>query len=434
MSDRTCFVIMGFSEKTAHYKAGEARVLDMDATYEAIIKPAVVDAGLECIRADEVLHSGVIDDPMYRMLLRSDLVVADISTANVNAVYELGVRHALRPARTIMMIEDRADFSFDLNHTATFTYEHLGKDIGAREAASKKAALQALIEEVMAKNDTDSPVYTYLVGLEPPSLRGTEKRETDGVEAGVEETPASLIAKGNGAKKLENFPETIIRFSKAKALIEKNADESGRGLGAGSGTGSGELDYVVQQLALATYKQKSESETQKLLQLEEALEIISGLNPARSQDTETLGIAGAIRKRLWDMGHARPHLELAVEHYGRGWELTKDHYNGENYATCLMMRSQVQEDEGEALFNRMTAKKVRQEIVKNLGEQIASDAFSDLKKDEQMWRHATMANCLFALGRGDDAEASEAKFKALSTADWQVETYEKGKATVLAEG
>ena len=40
----------------------------------------------------------MIDTRMYEMLLRADLVIADISTGNVNAVYELGVRHALKPS------------------------------------------------------------------------------------------------------------------------------------------------------------------------------------------------------------------------------------------------------------------------------------------------------------------------------------------------
>jgi hypothetical protein len=90
----TCFVVMGFGKKT-DFETG--RVLDLDASYQALIKPAVEAAGLKCIRADEIKHSGLIDDPMYEQLLTADVVVADLSTSNRNAIYELGVRHALRP-------------------------------------------------------------------------------------------------------------------------------------------------------------------------------------------------------------------------------------------------------------------------------------------------------------------------------------------------
>ena len=89
----TCFVVQGFGKKTDYT---DGRILDLDASY-AVIKEAVEAAGLECIRADEIIHSGAIDLPMYEQLLRADLVIADLSTYNVNAIFELGVRYGLRP-------------------------------------------------------------------------------------------------------------------------------------------------------------------------------------------------------------------------------------------------------------------------------------------------------------------------------------------------
>lgn len=122
-SRKVCFVVMGFGKKT-DYESG--RTLDLDATYETIIHPAAADLDLRCIRADEIMHSGVIDTEMYEMLLRADLVVADISTGNVNAMYELGVRHALRPFSTVIMKEIDGKLHFDLDHVNTFHYKHLG--------------------------------------------------------------------------------------------------------------------------------------------------------------------------------------------------------------------------------------------------------------------------------------------------------------------
>ena len=87
-SDETrgvCFVVMGFGKKT-DFESG--RTLDLDKTYRNIIEPAVKDAHLKCIRADDIVHSGVIDVWMYEQLLEADVVVADLSTANNNAFYE----------------------------------------------------------------------------------------------------------------------------------------------------------------------------------------------------------------------------------------------------------------------------------------------------------------------------------------------------------
>ena len=87
---KQCFVLMGFGEKV-DYKTN--RTLDLDKTYR-LIREAIEQAGLECIRADAIVHAGVIDKPMYENLFSADIAIADLSTSNENAIYELGVRHA----------------------------------------------------------------------------------------------------------------------------------------------------------------------------------------------------------------------------------------------------------------------------------------------------------------------------------------------------
>ena len=84
---KTCFVVMGFGKKTDFQ---QQKTYDLDKSYRVIIQKAVEEAGLECIRADDVVHAGIIDKPMYELLLGADVVVADLSTANANAIYELG--------------------------------------------------------------------------------------------------------------------------------------------------------------------------------------------------------------------------------------------------------------------------------------------------------------------------------------------------------
>src|ERR1044072_557828 len=115
----TCFVVLGFGKKT-DFETG--RTLDLDKTYRNIIKPAVKAAGLKCIRADEIVHSGMIDVPMYEQLLNATVVVADLSTSNKNAFYELGVRHALRPHTTVVISDDGSKIPFDVNHILVRQY------------------------------------------------------------------------------------------------------------------------------------------------------------------------------------------------------------------------------------------------------------------------------------------------------------------------
>ncbi|CAN5604435.1 hypothetical protein BH24GEM3_BH24GEM3_05600 [soil metagenome] len=145
----TCFVVMGFGKKT-DFETG--RVLDLDASYQNLIKPAVEAAGLKCVRADEIVHSGLIDVPMYEQLLNADVVVADLSTSNKNAFYELGIRHALRPYTTVIIAEDGIKtFPFDVNHIVVRQYRHMGEDIGVSEARRFTKLLTDAIVKIPGK-------------------------------------------------------------------------------------------------------------------------------------------------------------------------------------------------------------------------------------------------------------------------------------------
>ncbi len=157
---------MGFGKKT-DFETG--RTLDLDKSYRNIIKPAAEAAGLKCVRADEIVHSGPIDVPMYEQLLNADVVVADLSTSNKNAFYELGVRHALRAYTTVVIAEDAIKtFPFDTNQVAVRQYHHLGEDIGYDESMRFRDLLTKAIQLALDSPKVDSPVYGLLPEVVPP--------------------------------------------------------------------------------------------------------------------------------------------------------------------------------------------------------------------------------------------------------------------------
>lgn len=412
---------MGFRVKPALDREKKVRMLDLDKSYESLIKPAIEGAGLRCVRADEVQHSGLIDRPMYEMLLSADLVVADISSGNVNAVYELGVRHALRPYRTILLLEDQAEFSFDLSHLSTFTYRHLGEDLPATEARIKQVQLTELIQTVMSRDHVDSPVYEHLDSLEPKLIDSADRDRMLKILETEGDRLARLISEGRAKVRSDSFIEAIDALNSAKTMIESLPDDK-------RDQNKANHDFILQQLALATYKSKQPS---KVAALENGLTIIARLDPDQSNDTETVGIAGAIRKRLWDENKQLPHLEKAVEYYGRGFSLKHDYYNGENYATCLILRAAQQQDEEERTYDLLTAKKTRKSVVAVLTNDL--DTNGEFSGNDAKWRYATLANCLFGLLRDDEALVYEEKFMNLVTSDWQRQTYADGKSRVLAE-
>jgi hypothetical protein len=119
MTQKLCFTIMGFGKKT-DFSTG--RNYDLDKTYINIIKPAVESSGYTSIRADEILDAGLIDKSMYALLVKADLVIADITTLNPNALYELGIRHASRPNSTIILKDKDGKIPFDLDHNRFLIY------------------------------------------------------------------------------------------------------------------------------------------------------------------------------------------------------------------------------------------------------------------------------------------------------------------------
>src|SRR5215813_10610956 len=78
MQKPLCFVLMPFGKKPG---AGAA-VIDFDAVYGELIKPAVEAAGLVPLRADEEQAGGIIYKPMFERLILCEYAVADLTTAN----------------------------------------------------------------------------------------------------------------------------------------------------------------------------------------------------------------------------------------------------------------------------------------------------------------------------------------------------------------
>ncbi len=86
---------------------------------------------------------------MYQELLTADIVIADLSTANANTVYELGLRNALRPRAIIVISEQQLSYPFDLSHIFISKYNTLGDSIDYFEVLRFQKILGDLIDSVL---------------------------------------------------------------------------------------------------------------------------------------------------------------------------------------------------------------------------------------------------------------------------------------------
>lgn len=394
MSKKICFVVMGFGKKMDYRNSKE---VDLDIIYKKVIKDLFNSlTEYELIRADEISSSEIIDVSMYSLLLKADLVIADITTMNENAIYELGIRHALKPFSTIIMMQESEKIPFDLNHCRILTYKDFGEVLDDEEAKKIKTNLHSFIR-VSEEQNVDSPLYTYLPNIIPPNISDSEFDELLDTAKTKEETISNLLSKAEALKNESKFKESILEWKKLQEILPNN-------------------DYVVQQLALVQYKSKYPNET---IALGDALNTIQSLNPKKSLDLETIGITGAIYKNLFYLNNNYDYLDEAMKYYKKGFIIKNDYYNGENYSTCLLLKTQktdLKVDEIEYL--KFESKKVCREIISLLEENIRYNEIN-------YWMYATLATCYLRLNDEKNYKKYEAVFFANTAIPWQIETYRK---------
>lgn len=440
---KVCFVVMGFGKKT-DFESG--RTFDLDKTYRNIIKPAVEDAGLKCIRADEIVHSGIIDFPMYEQLLTADLVIADLSTSNKNALYELGVRHALRPYTTLVIAEDSIQvFPFDLSHVIVRKYHHLGEDIGYDEVMRFREVITTAIKTILATQtpQDDSPVYAFLKGLKPPAREMAEsaskgKGDTKGGaddkskeeifpppsgsalvnEIQVPPTPSEPETYSSFMQKVEEA-EANGQFKTAKTLLAKV-----RAMLKAAAPDRPEDPTLIQRYARATYKSKDPDPITACL---EAMEILKDLKPETSNDTETLGLWGAIHKYAWNETLKKEYLDQAIRAYSRGFYIRNDYYNGINYAFLLNVRAGHFKDKAEAIADFVEARRVREEVLTICEPLLKKD---DLSRADKYWVRATMAEAYVGLGEKQKANDMLKEADTFEPLPWMKESTQKQLAAL----
>lgn len=86
----------------------------------SLIEPALEGLGLRLVRADKISTPGVITAQVIDHIVRSPLVVADLSFGNPNVYYELALRHACRkPAVQVIRSSDHLPFDVGQFRTVT---------------------------------------------------------------------------------------------------------------------------------------------------------------------------------------------------------------------------------------------------------------------------------------------------------------------------
>ena len=403
-----CFVLMPFGRKA---EAGGG-VLDFDAVYQTLIKPAIVEAGLQPLRADEEQTGGIIHKPMFERLILCEYAVADLTTANANVYYELGVRHAVRPRTTVLVFAQATRLPFDLGPMRGMPYE-LDASGSPANCAQTRAQLTTLLREARQPS-TDSPIFQLVEGMQPPDI---SRLKTDVFRSRVLYSTRlkDELARGRreGVEAIRAVKQQLGPIRDVEAGVVIDLFLSFRSVKAW-----GEMIAMVDEMAEPVARTVMVREQLGLAlnragQGERAELVLLQLLKERGPSSETFGILGRVYKDRWEGAQqagqaalAAGLLDKAIDAYVKGFQTDwRDAYPGVNAVTLMEVRESPDERRHELIA--VVTYSVRRRVASG---------------EPDYWDHATLLE-LAVLGR-NEPEARSALGHALAALreGWEAET------------
>jgi tetratricopeptide (TPR) repeat protein len=342
-----CFVVMPFGKKP-----DVAGVVDFDAVYRDVIAPAIEAAGLTPLRADHESSGGIIHKAMFERLILCRFTVADLTGANANVFYELGVRHAVRPRTTVLMFaQGRGQLPFDVNllRAIPYTLDKAGvpENPGEAQASLTKALLAAKEAARKEERGGDSPIRHLLDDYPFPQVDHLKTDLFQQYVAHADDRHRELAAaKESGVAAVRAFEQSLADLDQEDVGILLDLFLTYRGVKAWDAM----IDLarrmpaplaasvmVQEQLALALNRAGRGNEAEQIL-----LALIANRGPS----SETYGILGRVYKDRWDEASkkgetflARGLLDKAIDAYRKGFEADwRDAFPGINTVTLMELK------------------------------------------------------------------------------------------------
>jgi uncharacterized protein DUF4071 len=414
-----CFVLMPFGKKMD----AAGRVTNFDSVYTKIIAPAVERSGLEPIRADEEKIGGTIHKPMFERLMLCHYAVADITGANPNVFYELGIRHAMRPRSTVIVFGEGTVLPFDIALVRGIAY----KTDGAGEPVDVETTLAQIAGQLQAARGNpldDSPIFQLVEGVPRWEVDHSKtdifrkavdysKRYKDRLRAAVREG-ADSVKKVADEPALSNLLEVesgvvvdlflslrdVKAYSAMIALYERMPLPLQR------------AKMMREQFGFALNREGRFAEAEKVLS-----EVIAEFGAS----SETNGLLGRMYKDRWDLAkkeglpEARALLKSAIDTYLAGFEADwRDAYPGINAVTLMEMMPKADPRQAEIL-----------PVVRYAASRKATKA-------PDYWDHATLLELAVLARDADDANDKLGEALAVGRASWELETTARNLGLIRA--
>jgi len=404
-----CFVLMPFGRKMD----AAGRVTNFDSVYEKIIAPAVAKAGLEPIRADEEKIGGTIHKPMFERLMLCQYAVADITGANPNVFYELGIRHAMRPRSTVIVFAEGTVLPFDIALVRGISY----KTGGAGEPVGVDTTLAAIADQLKAARGNpydDSPIFQLVEGVPRWDIDHSKtdifrksvdysKKYKDRLRAAVREGTDAVqkVAAEPGLANLLEVESGVV-VDLFLSLRDVKAHRAMIELYHRMPLPLQRAKMMREQLGFALNRDGRFADAEKVLS-----EVIGEFGPS----SETNGLLGRMYKDRWDLAkkeglpEARALLKSAIDTYLAGFEADwRDAYPGINAVTLMEMMPKPDPRQAEIL-----------PVVRYAASRKAA-------KNADYWDYATLLELAVLARDVDDANQKLGDALMVARASWELET------------
>lgn len=310
----SCFVIGPIGDEHAPAESPPRvsweKALDV---YEKIIQPACTAFGITPERADEIASPGEITEQIFTRLREADLVIADLSGANPNVMYELGLRHSQR--KPVIQIGEYGTLPFDVRAIRTIPFTRT-----PRGYVDGREKLERAIQSVRDGNWQPVTATRVMAGeqgpnrvppLEPAHVAEPGAIEPERADASTpaEEELGFLELLADMESAMPEMNETITRMSAVISDIGAIARKGVEDMKASDAAGGGARGRVT---AAAAFAERLDNPTDELEALAAAYEdqlrrVDRGLNHIITlveEDPSRRGDLGELPARIHSMADA----------------------------------------------------------------------------------------------------------------------------------
>lgn len=232
-----CFVIGPIGDKDAVDGSSSRTAYEEGIqVFEEVIRPACTGFGLEAVRADMISTSGEIPEQIFRQLRDCPVVIADLTGANPNVMYELGLRHTT--GKVTIQIGEKGRLPFDVAAIRTIMFKR--SEAGLVQA--RKDLSKTLAANLDSGGDPVSATRIWFEAIAVESVPPIPTDQTRNENIDVQEAPGFLELLADMETGIQSLGQTMTGAATIVQDISaiytdgvegvKQADARGGGAGA----------------------------------------------------------------------------------------------------------------------------------------------------------------------------------------------------------